>query len=113
MLFMTVQGHEPYQALIRSGHAHIVGKAKQAMAHSVNGAHTAAAKSLMMRGTETLNAMVELAGIVLKRHAAKIDGGAGMVEMIGDVKRKFCSKATQVALGGAGSRAAGALTIRS
>ena len=84
------------------------------MAHSVNGAHTAAVKSLMVRGSETLNAkLVELAGMVLTRHAAKIDGSAGMVEMIADLKRKFCSKGTQVALGGGGARAAGGLTIRS
>lgn len=114
MLCMTVQDHEPYQALIRAGHAHITGTAEQAMAHSVNGAHTAAVKSLMVRGSETLNAkLVELAGMVLTRHAAKIDGSAGMVEMIGDLKRKFCSKGTQVALGGGGARAAGGLTIRS
>jgi CheY-like chemotaxis protein/predicted negative regulator of RcsB-dependent stress response len=114
MLCMAVQQHEPYVALIRAGHAHITRAAEQAMAHSVGGAHTEAVKSLMVRGAETLNAkLVELAGLVLTRHSAKIDGSTGMAEMIEDLKRKFCSKGTQIALGGGGARAAGALTIRS
>ena len=68
----------------------------------------------MERGKETLNAkLVELAGMVLKRHATKITGSEGMAAMVDELRRKFCSKGTQVALGSGSGRAAGALTIGS
>lgn len=114
MLCMTVQGHEPSMALIRAGHAYIGQLSEQAIAHSVKGSHAAAVQSLMAGGSETLNAkLVELAGMVLNRHATKIDGSAGMAQRVDELKRRFCSKGTQVALGGNTNRAAGALTIRS
>jgi CheY-like chemotaxis protein len=114
MLCMAAQGYEPCVALIRAGHAHIGHLSEQAMAHSVKGSHGAAVQSLMARGSETLNAkLVELAGMVLTRHSAKIDGSAGLALRVDDLKRRFCSKATQVALSNGANRAAGAMTIRS
>jgi hypothetical protein len=114
MLCMAAQGHEPHVALIRAGHAHVGHLSEQAMAHSVKGSHAAAARSLMTRGSKTLNAkLVELAGVVRSRHAAKIDGSVAMTEKVDELKRRSCSKGTQVALGGNTNRAAAALTIRS
>ena len=114
MLCKSVQEHEPHVGLIRTEHTHINQLAEQAMAHSVKGLHAQAVKSLMQRGTETLNAkLVELAGKVLARHGAKIEASAGMVEQVEELRRKFCSKGTQVAWGGGASRAAGGVMIRS
>ena len=113
LLCMAVRGDEPYCEAIRAGHAHITNLAQMAMAHSLQGAHATAVSSLMERGKETLNAkLVELAGMVLNRHANKITGSHGLAEMVDDLRRKFCSKGTQVALGGGSHRAAGALSIR-
>ena len=114
MLCKAVQEHEPHVSLIRTEHVHINQLAEQAMAHSVKGLHAQAVQSLMQRGTETLNAkLVELAGKVLARHGAKIEASAGMVAQVEELQRRFCSKGTQVALGGAANRAAGGVMIRS
>lgn len=114
MLCLASQGHEADIQLIRAGHAHIARLSEQAMAHSVKGAHAEAVRSLMARGSETLNAkLVELAGMVLNRHGSKIDGSVSMSEMVAELRSKFCSKGTQVALGGSTARASGALSILS
>jgi CheY-like chemotaxis protein len=114
MLCKVVQGYEPHVELITAGYAHITKLAEEAMAHSVNGAPAAAVKSLMLRGSQTLNAkLIDLAGMVLKRHADKITDGETMVSSLAELQRKFCGRAAQVALGGATARAAGALTLRS
>ena len=112
LLCMSVQGDEPYCEAIRAGHTHITVLAQKAMAHSLQGDHSDAVTSLMERGKETLNAkLVELAGMVLNRHATNITGSDGMAVLVDELRRKFCSKGTQVALGGGSGRAAGALSI--
>jgi hypothetical protein len=84
------------------------------MSHSIKGRHADAVKSLMQRGTETLNAkLVELAGKVLTRHGAKIEASAAMIAKVEELRRRFCGKGTQVALGGGANRAAGGVMIRS
>ena len=113
MLCKAVQGHGPHEALIRAGHAQITRLAEEAMAHSLGGSPAAAVNSLTTCGTQTLNAkLIDLAGMVLKRHADKIDGSAAMVSTIAELQRRFCGRGAHVALGGGTARAAGALTIR-
>jgi len=114
MLCKAVQGHEPYVELIRAGHAHINGLAERAVAHSVGGSPAAAVKSLTVHGAQNHNAkLIDLAGMVLKRHADKIPDSEVMSAMVSDLQRRFCGKNAQVALGGGAARAAGALSIRS
>jgi len=114
MMSKAVLGIEDYETLIREGHAGIMGMAEKAMTHSVTGSPAAAVKALMVKGAETLNAkLIELASLVLQRHAAKIADSGEQAAVIADLKRKYCSKGTQVALGGSASRAPGGLTIRS
>lgn len=113
MLCLAVRGCEAYEALVRNGHQGISGMAEQAMTHSVTGSPEAAVKTLMVRGSETLNAkLIELAGLVLQRHAAKIAGSADLGAMVGDLRRRYCTKGTQVALGTQAGRAAGGLNLR-
>jgi hypothetical protein len=100
MLCMAARCFAPHDELIRQGHHGISGMAERAMTHSVSGSPEAAVKALMVRGSETLNAkLIELAGLVLHRHAGKIGGSADLDTMIGDLRRKYCTKGTQVALG--------------
>jgi len=112
MLCKSVQEHEPHVALIRASHTQINSLAEQAMAHSIKGRHSDAVKELMLRGTETLNAkLVELAGKVLARHGAKIEASAAMIDGVENLRRRFCSRGTQVSLGAGGSRPAGGVMI--
>ena len=113
MLCLAARGHAADVELIRAGHARIGQLSEQSMSHSIKGSHAEAVKSLLARGSETLNAkLFELAGLVLNRHGNAIDSSAGMSERLTALRKEFCSKGTQVALGGGTSRAAGALSIR-
>lgn len=113
MLCLAAKRHAPHEQLVRNGHQGIAGMAEKAMTHSVTGSPEAAVKALMVRGNETLNAkLIELAGLVLNRHAAKIATSADLGQMIDDLRRRYCTKGTQVALGTGSGRAAGGLTLR-
>lgn len=112
MLCRAASGHEPYAELIRSGQQGISSMAEKAMTHSVTGSPAIAVQALMAKGTETLNAkLIELAGLVLTRHASKIGDSADMSQLINELKNKYCSQGTQVNLGH-GGRAAGGLSLR-
>lgn len=113
MLCRAAAGHEAYSELIRNGQNSISNMAEKAMTHSVTGSPAVAVKALMVKGSETLNAkLIELAGLVLTRHAAKITDCQDMTQMINDLKSKYCTQGTQVNLGHTGGRAAGGLNLR-
>ncbi len=113
MLCRAVVGHEPYADIIRNGQQGISSMAEKAMTHSVTGSPAVAVKALMVKGSETLNAkLIELAGLVLTRHASKIGDCDSMSQMINDLKNRYCSQGTQVNLGHSGGRAAGSLNLR-
>jgi CheY-like chemotaxis protein len=113
MMCLAARCHEPYAAIVRQGHQNISGMAEKAMTHSVTGSPEAAVKALMNKGSETLNAkLIELAGLVLQRHASRIKDSVELGQTIGDLRQRFCTKGTQVALGTSSGRAPGGLTIR-
>lgn len=113
MLCRAAQNHEAYVNAIREGHQAINGMAEKAIGHSVTGAPDQAVRSLLSKGSETLNAkLIELAGAVMARHAAKIDDGDGMDSQIRALKTRYCTKGTQVSLGQQSGRSAGGLSLR-
>jgi CheY-like chemotaxis protein/lipopolysaccharide biosynthesis regulator YciM len=114
MMCMAARSHEPYATIVRQGHQGISGMAEKAMTHSVTGSPEAAVKALMAKGSETLNAkLIDLAGLVLQRHATRIADSEGLGRTISDLRTRYCTKGTQVALGTSAGRAPGGLTIRS
>lgn len=113
MLCGAVGNDEVYSAVIRDGQHGISSMAEQAMTHSVSGSPAAAVQTLMRKGSETLNAkLIELAGAVLHRHAAKIDDNETIARDIDKLKKRYCTRGTQISLGQASSRSAGGLTLR-
>ena len=113
MLCRAAQGHEAYASLIREGYTSINKMAEKAISHSVTGDPTLAVHSLLSKGTDTLNAkLIELAGMVLTRHAAKISDGAKVGPEIQALKTRFCTRGTQVSLGQQSGRSAGGLSLR-
>jgi CheY-like chemotaxis protein len=114
MLAKSMQGHEPYESIVRDGQTEISTMAEKAMTHSVTGSPEAAVKALMVKGAETLNAkLIELAGLVLNRHAAKIEDCTNLAAMINSLKLKYCTKGAQASLGQSTGRSAGGLNLRS
>lgn len=113
MLCRAAQNHEAYVNAIREGHATITGMAEKAIGHSVTGSPALAVQSLLNKGTETLNAkLIELAGMVLSRHAGKIVDTEGMGPQIQALKTRYCTKGTQISLGQQSGRSAGGLSLR-
>ncbi len=113
MLCSAAGNDEVYAALIRGGQHDISTMAEKAMTHSVTGSPGAAVEALLLKGSETLNAkLIELAGAVLHRHVAKIDNNEAIRLKIDELKRRFCTKGTQVSLGQGSGRSAGGLTLR-
>lgn len=113
MLCSAAGNDEVYSALIREGQHDISGMAEKAMTHSLTGSPGTAVDALLRRGSETLNAkLIELAGAVLHRHASKIDDNDAMAIKIDELKRRYCSKGTQVTLGQSSGRSAGGLNLR-
>ena len=113
MLCSAAGNNDIYATLVREGLHEISTMAEKAMTHSLSGSPGAAVEALLLRGSETLNAkLIELAGAVVARHAAKISNHSSMAVKIEDLKQRFCTKGTQVNLGQASGRSAGGLMLR-
>jgi hypothetical protein len=114
MLSKSLQGCDEYESVIRHCQTEISTMAEKAMAHSVTGSPEIAVKALIAKGQETLNAkLIEMAGLVLARHAAKIDDQQTLSSTINQLKLKYCTKGAQASLGQSVGRAAGELNLRS
>lgn len=98
---------------MRDAHVTITTSAEKAMTHSLNGEPAVTVRTLLELGGQTLNAkLLDMAGLVLNRHGAKIPDSAQIGEQIAGLRRRYCSRGTQVALGTAVGRSAGGLTLR-
>jgi CheY-like chemotaxis protein len=113
LLCRAAQGHEAYAERIREGHAQVNRMAEKAIGHSVTGAPGLAVQSLLDHGRATLNAkLIELAGMVLTRHQAKVEASDSLGTQIESLKLRYCTKGTQVSLGQQSGRSAGGLMLR-
>lgn len=113
MLCLAAAPHPPYESAVRAAHQAIMAAAEKAMTYTLNGAPEITVRTLLDLGSQTLNAkLLETASLVLNRHGAKITSSAEMAEQIADLRQRFCTRGTQVALGTAVGRSAGGLTLR-
>jgi CheY-like chemotaxis protein len=113
MLCLACASHPPYEAIVRAAHQTITTAAEKAMTNSLNGAHEATVRTLLALGGSTLNAkLLDMAGLVLHRHGAKIPDSASLGDAIAGLRRRFCTRGTQVALGTSAGRSSGGLTLR-
>lgn len=111
LLALAARPHPSYEALVRDGHHAITALAEKAMTHSLAGAHETTVRSLLSLGAETLNAkLLDMAGLVLNRHAARIDGAAELDREVAVLRRRYAVR--PAALGTGAGRAPGALNLR-
>jgi CheY-like chemotaxis protein len=104
--------HEPYAERIRSAQVQILKLTEHAMSLSVGGDPKAAVKNLIFHGNSTLNGkLIETAYLVLNRYTAKIPDAQSLIEMVQDLRGRFATSTTKVALGEQ-KRQAGGLTLR-
>jgi len=105
--------HEPYATRIRETHSKITSLAEQAMSHSLAGEPRAAAKALLAHGGRTLNAkLIDMARLVLQRHAAKIPDADDLLAMAAELQNRSGGLMSAPAIGGDNHRTAGGMAMR-
>ena len=113
LLTAAVQGHEAHERIVHDTHTRIVALAEAAMTHSVRGAPGTAVRSLLQDGGQSLNAkLIELAVLVLQRHAQRIENHAELSCQAEALRQRYCAKGTRVSVGESG-RPPGGLVLRS
>ena len=92
LLAKAAGAHPPYAEQTRAAHAKIIALAESAMNHSLNGEPRAAAKALLAHGAQTQNTkLVDMARMVLQRHAEKIGDAAELHAMADELHAKLAS----------------------
>lgn len=104
--------YPPYADRVRAAHTKVLSLAESAMNHSLNGEPRAAAKALLAHGGQTLNTkLVDMARMVLQRHADKIEDADELKAMADELFGKF-SSSTLPGMGGSAGRQSGGLALR-
>ena len=113
LLARAGQAHEPFASRIREQHNAITALAEQAMSHSLAGEPRAAAKSLLGAGARTMNAkLIDMARMVLMRHADKIADANDLLGMADELKQRYGTSAGAAPLAADNGRQSGGLVLR-
>jgi len=114
LLARAGQAHAPFANRIREQHDAITALAEQAISHSLAGEPRAAAKSLLGAGARTMNAkLIDMARMVLTRHADKIADAADLAGMADELKKRYGGSAAIAPLAADNGRQSGGLVLRS
>lgn len=110
ILVAMTEGHEKAAEQFRECHQQIFHVAETAMRHSLRGNVKTAVELLIQQGESTRNAkLIDMAGLVLKRHAEKIDGAEVLGEQIELLHGRYVKPMTG---GPTKTRATGGVTLR-
>jgi CheY-like chemotaxis protein/Tfp pilus assembly protein PilF len=113
LLARAGQAHEPFATRIREQHNAVTALAEQAMSHSLAGEPRAAAKALLTAGARTMNSkLIDMARMVLERHADKIADAADLLGMANELKHRYAGGPAVVPLAADSGRQSGGLVIR-
>jgi CheY-like chemotaxis protein len=90
ILVAMAETHEGAAEQFRECHQQIFNVAETAMRHSLRGSAKIAVELLIQQGERTRNAkLIDMAGLVLKRHAEKIDTAPQLAEQIEDLASRY------------------------
>jgi CheY-like chemotaxis protein len=110
ILVSMSEGHQGAAEQFRECHQQIFNVAETAMRHSLRGSAKVAVELLIQQGEATRNAkLIDMAGLVLKRHAEKIEGASSLAEQIDDLHGRYVKP---MGGGPAKARATGGVTLR-
>ena len=113
LLARAGQAHEPYATRIREQHNAVTALAEQAMSHSLAGEPRAAAKALLSAGARTMNAkLIDMARMVLQRHAEKIADAADLLGMADELKQRYGGGPPIAPIAADNGRQSGGLALR-
>jgi CheY-like chemotaxis protein len=92
LLAKAAGAYPPYAEQARAAHAKVTALAESAMNHSLNGEPRAAAKALLAHGAQTQNTkLVDMARMVLQRHAEKIGDANELLAMADELHAKLAT----------------------
>jgi CheY-like chemotaxis protein len=110
ILVSMSEGHQGAAEQFRECHQQIFNVAETAMRHSLRGSARDAVELLIQQGATTRNAkLIDMAGLVLKRHAEKIEGAEALAGQIDDLHSRYVKAMTG---GPSKARATGGVTLR-
>lgn len=90
ILVAMAETHQGAAEQFRECHQQIFNVAETAMRHSLRGSAKIAVELLIQQGERTRNAkLIDMAGLVLKRHADKIETAAQLSEQIEDLNSRY------------------------
>jgi len=113
LLARAGQAHAPFAARIREQHNAVTALAEQAVSHSLAGEPRAAAKSLLSAGARTMNAkLIDMARMVLARHADKIADAHDLMGMADELKQRYGASNGVAPLAADNGRQSGGLVLR-
>lgn len=111
VLVAMCEGNLAVAEELRNCHARIFGIAETAMRHSMRGSARVGVELLIQQGEATRNAkLIDMAGLVLKRHSEKIDDAESLSERILQLHTRFVKP---LGAGNRQKRSAGGLALRS
>lgn len=90
ILVSMAEVHQAAAEQFRDCHQQIFNVAETAMRHSLRGSAKIAVELLIQQGERTRNSkLIDMAGLVLKRHAEKIDTATVLAEQIDDLSARY------------------------
>jgi hypothetical protein len=104
------EAHSGAAEQYRNCHHQIFSVAETAMRHAMRGSARTAVELLIQQGETTRNAkLIDMAGLVLKRHAEKIDDAASLAAQIDELHGRYVRP---MGAGPAKARATGGVALR-
>jgi hypothetical protein len=113
LLAGATSAHPPFGELVRAAHTRIGELAEQAVTHTVQGNHRAAAQTLIAHAEKTLNAkLIDMARMTLQRHGSRVDDAAALSARAEALRERYAAGVSVAMLGQSSGRQPGALSLR-
>ncbi len=113
VLAAALRQHEQAPDWVRHSHAQVMQLAEAAMQHAVRGEPQAAVASLLDHGSETGNAkLIEMAGLVARRHQDRISALPTLLERANTLAHRYCQPMSHIAGVRRSNRSPGGMVLR-
>jgi CheY-like chemotaxis protein len=113
VLVSAARMHPDASEVIRNAYTQVTKLAEQAMNLSMQGQPKKAVEALLQQGGSSRNAkLIELAGLVARRHQERIEGVQELLETAETLSNLYCTPTTHIAGVRRSSRSAGGLVLR-
>jgi CheY-like chemotaxis protein len=113
VLVSAARMHPDAAEVIRNAYTQVMKLAEQAMNLSLQGQPKSAVEALLQHGGSSHNAkLIEMAGLVARRHQERIEGVQSLLETAETLAHRYCTPATHIAGVRRSNRSAGGLVLR-